>query len=119
MSETQPSDEGSERAQQFEAELRALFPRWRECVGLGHGRVPQLIASRGAIGAVKHLLSKSGLSAGFIRLHDGGCLDATIEYLVLRREFGSLFTPEERAAARRRLTENGLPRSALPLEPYQ
>lgn len=108
----------AERAQRFEADLRALFPLWRRAVGLGQGRVPTLIAHHTAVGAAKHLLGKPGLSAGFVRLRDGGQLDLTIECLVLRREYGSMFTAEDRGIARRRLTENGMPRSALPLEPY-
>jgi hypothetical protein len=45
-------------------------------------------------------------------------LDLTIEWSVLRPEFGSLFTMEERGIARRKLVENGVARSDLPLEPY-
>ena len=108
----------AERARRFEADFRSLFPLWQKAVGLGQGRVPTLIARRNAVGAAKHLLSKPGLSEGFVRLRDGGRLELTIEYLVLRPEYGSLFTAEDRGIARRRLTENGMPRSALPIEPY-
>jgi len=102
----------------FERELRALFPRWRECARLGQGRVPALMTSHGAVGAARQLLRKPDLSPVFVRLRDAGCLEATVEFLVLRTEFGALFTPEERAIARRKLTENGMPRANLPLEPY-
>jgi hypothetical protein len=80
--------------------------------------VPQLINNHGGVGAAKHLLGSPTLSNGFIRLRDSGCLDATVEYLVLRREYGSLFTPEDRGVSGRKLTENGMSRSAQPLEPY-
>jgi len=108
----------AERARRFEVDLRGLFPLWREAVGLGQGRVPTLIAHRTAVGAAKHLLGKPDLPAGFVRLCDGGRLELTIEYLVLRPEYGSLFTAEDRRIARLRLTESGMPRSALPSEPY-
>jgi len=114
----QVATDEAERAQRFEADLRKLFPLWRRTVGLGQGRVPTLIAHHNAVGAAKHLLGKSGLSAGFVRLRDGGHLELAIEYLVLRREYGSLFTAEERGIARRRLVESGMPRRALPMEPY-
>jgi hypothetical protein len=107
-----------ERKRRFESELRSLFPRWRECADLGHGRVPGLITKHGGVGAAKHLLRGTGLSNGFVRLRDHGCLALTVEYLSLRLEFGSLFTHEERAIARRKLTENGMRRGDLPLEPY-
>lgn len=110
------ADDDAARARRFEVDLRALFPLWKKTVGLGQGRVPQLISNRRAVGAAKHLLGKPGLSPGFVRLRDGGELKLTIEYLVLRREYGSLFTPEERGIARRRLTDSGMPRSELPLE---
>jgi hypothetical protein len=103
---------------QLEQDLRSLFPEWRRWASFGQGRVPMLIENHGATGAIKHLLRKPGLSRGFVALRDAGRLDLTIEFLVLRKEFGSLFSAEERGIARRRLTENGMPRSELPLEPY-
>jgi hypothetical protein len=77
-----------------------------------------MISTRGAVGAVKHLLRAPGLSNGFVKLRDAGRLDLTVEWLVLRPEFGSLFSAEERGIARRKLVENGVARSSLPLEPY-
>lgn len=112
------SGETTDRARQFEADFRSLFPLWRKTVGLGQGRIPQMIVNRTAVGTAKHLLGSPDLSPGFVRLRDGGQLLLTVEFLVLRREFGSLFTREERGIARRKLTENGMPRDSLPLEPY-
>ncbi len=106
------------REQQFDDALRALFPLWRSCASLAQGRVPQLINRHTAVGAAKHLLHGPGLSNGFVKLRDARRLDLTIEWLVLRPEFGSLFTMEERAIARRKLVENGVARSELRLEPY-
>jgi hypothetical protein len=77
-----------------------------------------MIGTHGAVGAVKRLLHAPGLSNGFIKLRNAGRLELTVEFLVLRPEFGSLFTAEERGIARRKLVENGMARSALPLEPY-
>jgi hypothetical protein len=108
----------TDQAAHFEADLRALFPEWRRAVQLGQGRIPQMIAKRRAVGAAQQLLMRPDLSPGFIRLRDGGRLDLTVERLVLRPEYGSLFSAEQRAVARRKLVESGLPRSELPTEPY-
>ncbi len=107
-----------ERAQRFEAELRSLFPQWLRAAEFRQGRVPLLIKNHGVVGAVKHLLHKPGASNGFVRLRDAGRLDLTLEYLVLKREYGGLFSAEERGIARRRLVEHGMRRDQLPLEPY-
>lgn len=108
-----------DRVARFEADLRALFPEWRRTIGLGQGRLPQMISSRTAVGAAQQLLMSPDLSPGFVRLRDGGRLDLTVERLVLRPEYGSLFTVEQRGIARRKLVENGVARSELPLEPYE
>ena len=108
-----------DRAARFEADLRALFPEWRRSVGLAQGRLPQMISARGAIGAAQQLLMSPDLSNGFKQLRDGGRLDLTVERLILRPEYGSLFTAEQRSVARRKLVENGLSRSDLPAEPYE
>jgi hypothetical protein len=108
-----------DRAARFEADLRALFPEWRRTVGLGQGRLPQMISARTAVGAAQQLLMSPDLSPGFIRLRDGGRLDLTVERLILRRKHGSLFTAAQRGVARRKLVENGFARSELPLEPYE
>ena len=107
------------RAAQFEADLRALFPEWHQTVGLAQGRLPQMTSNRTAVGAAKQLLLSPELSSSFIRLRDGGRLDLTVERLVLRPEHGSLFSAEQRAVARRKLVENGMARADLPLEPYE
>ena len=78
-------------------------------------RFRQLVASRGGVGAASHLLGQSGTSSGFARLAEAGKLDLTVEFLVLRREFGGLFSAGERGIAGRRLVEHGMPRSSLPL----
>jgi hypothetical protein len=41
-----------------------------------------------------------------------------VEFLVLRPKFGTLYGPDERGIARRRLVEAGMRRAELPLEPY-
>ena len=109
-------DDEAERL--FEAAMLAAYDAWRSQIGYVASRFRQLVSSRGGVGAAKHLLGQPGVSSGFARLAEAGKLELTVEYLVLRREFGRLFTAEERGIARRRLVEQGMHRDRLPLEPY-
>ena len=93
------------------------YEQWRHEINYVASRFRQLVASRGGVGAARHLLRQTGTSSGFERLAAAGKLDLTVEFLVLRREFGGLFTPEERGTARRRLVERGMARDRLPTEP--
>ncbi len=55
----------------------------------------------------RQLLRKAGTTPGFQRLKEEGHLDLTMEALVLKPEYASLFSDEERAVAARRLTLAG------------
>ena len=63
------------------------------------------VRQHGGVAAAKRLLSAKGLSKGLITLQEKGRLDLAMETLVLRPEYGSLFTEDERATAERRLQE--------------
>jgi hypothetical protein len=106
------------RAGEFREAMLALSVLWEREIGYRASRFRQLLASRGGVGAARHLLAKPGVSTGFTRLAEAGQLDLTMEYLILGSEFGTLFTAEERGIARRRLVEHGMRRDELPLEPY-
>ena len=70
-------------------------------------------ASSSAIAVVWELPRLSSprpeLQREFDRLARAGKLGLTVEFLVLRPEFGRLFSPTERGIARRRLVESGMP----------
>lgn len=106
-----------EQALAFERAMLGLYDQWRQ-IHYVATRFRQLVSSRGGVGAGRYLLSRPGVSDGFTRLTEAGRLDLTVEFLVLRPEFGSLFGPDERGIARRRLVEAGMRRTELPLEPY-
>ena len=57
--------------------------------------------------AAKRLLAKPDIQEGLMKLWELGCLDQSMEALVIRERFHSLFTEEEIAEARRRLDELG------------
>jgi hypothetical protein len=112
-------EERRERGARFEAAMLSLYDVWWEQIRYRASRFRQLMGSRGGLGAAEALLAKAGTSEGFARLLAAKKLDLTVEYLVLKREYGALFSPEERGIARRRLVEAGMPRADLPLEPYE
>jgi hypothetical protein len=57
----------------------------------------------GGVGAARRLLETKGVSKGLLTLREKDRLDLAMEAIVLRPEYASLFTPEERAIAAARL----------------
>jgi hypothetical protein len=107
-----------ERSRRFEAAMYDLYDTWWREIQYRANRFRQGLGSNGGVGYARNLLARSGVSTGFARLAGARRLDLTVEYLVLRSEFGTLFTAAERGVARRRLVEHGMRRDLLPLEPY-
>ena len=63
------------------------------------------VKRHGGVVAAKRLLATRGLSRGLVKLRQKNRLDLSMEALVLRPEYCSLFTDEERAIATRRLED--------------
>lgn|SRR5487761_2603555 len=61
----------------------------------------------GALGMVRRALKSSAPSAGFTKLWEMGRLHLSVEAVVLRPEFKSIFSEEERAVAAERLSTAG------------
>ena len=95
----------------FEAAIRSIYD---QCSAFGYRPtyLLQLIAERGGLGAAKVLIAKP-VSDGFSRLAVEQRLDLSVEALVLRPEWRSLFTPEELRTARSRLRSS--PHAGPPL----
>jgi hypothetical protein len=70
-------------------------------------RFLQMVSEQGGLAAARTLLATSAPSEGFTMLWECGRLDLTVEANVLKTEFATLFTEEEKAVARRRLAEYG------------
>jgi hypothetical protein len=66
-----------------------------------------MITQHGALEATRRLLHAPSVSDGFVTLWERGRLDLTVESLVVTDEFAALFTPQERAIARKRLDDFG------------
>lgn len=77
-------------------------------IGYRPGRFQQMILDKGGLRTAQDLLGSSKASAdGFTTLWELGRLDLSMEALVLRERWATLFTEAERAEARRRLREMG------------
>ena len=61
------------------------------------------VKRHGGVAGAKRILGTKGLSKGLIKLREKGRLDLAMETLVLKPEYSTLFTDEERAIAARRL----------------
>jgi len=66
----------------------------------------QMLGDRGAL-ATAHALLSGQPSDGFVKLWQLRRLDLTVEALVIREDWGSLFNDAELATARRRLKDAG------------
>lgn len=67
----------------------------------------RMVSEMGGLEAAKQLLSTDAPQYGFTKLWECGRLDISVEYLVLKDEFKSLFTKEELKTAKRRLEDYG------------
>lgn len=65
------------------------------------------VRNHGGLEYAHQLLRKEGTTDGFERLKEEGRLELTMEALVLRPEYTTLFTDEERRVAAHRLAEAG------------
>jgi hypothetical protein len=104
-----PADGTDESARQASLHFAMvqLYSRARDEAGYSASAFLQQLRQRGGIEVARHVLASSGVTAGFRRLHELGRLDLTVEALVLRDEFASLFSADELAMARERLAQHG------------
>lgn len=65
------------------------------------------VRNKGGLTEARDLLRKTGTSPGFERLKEEGRLDLSMEAVVIRPEYASLFAPTEIALARSRLADAG------------
>ncbi|WP_438312421.1 EVE domain-containing protein [Sporosarcina sp. FA9] len=76
-------------------------------IGYNPTRFTQMVLTVGGYAVAKKLINSRGLSDGFNILWELNRLDLSVEAVVLRQEFQTLFTEEERRFARERLKEVG------------
>jgi hypothetical protein len=107
-------DDQSQRARRFDAAMLELYETWRREVRYTANRFRQMIGRRGGVETARRLLGKPDVSSGFLKLKEAGRLELTMEYLILQRDFTSLFSFEERGIARGRLIDHGMRVDRLP-----
>ncbi|MCA9251029.1 MAG: hypothetical protein R3E58_01400 [Phycisphaerae bacterium] len=91
----------------FHAAMINVYHQGKDRCGYNATRFLQMVNERGGLETAKDLLSKKGASEGLTTLWKFNCLDISMEALVLRAEFESLFTDEERKTARQILSSLG------------
>jgi hypothetical protein len=91
----------------FHDDMERIWRQMGQECGWWANRFLQMVRRRGGVEAAKRLLAQQGTSRGFERLRECGCLDLSMEALVLRPEYAGLFTEQEKAVARRRLLDAG------------
>lgn len=91
----------------FHNDMFAIYEKSGRSVGYWPHRFLQKVKRSGGIASAKYWLLKPGVSEGFKRLAKEKKLELAMENLILRPEYKELFSEDDRAVARRRLTEYG------------
>lgn len=89
--------------------MQDVYVRAKREAGYNATYYLEMLHRHGGMETARRLLASSAASDGFTALWERGRLDLTVENVVLRPEFESLFTDEERDVARRRLADYGFP----------
>jgi len=97
----------------FHDAMVQIYLREKAECGLNAARFLQMVANEGGLSTSKKLLAAAQPAEGFAALWEMKRLDLTVEFLVLRPEYKSLFNAQELATARNRLIEYGYPESDL------
>ena len=91
----------------FNAAMVELYRRAKAEAHYTGTRFLQMVTEHGGVETARILLHTPNVSDGYTALWERGRLDLTMEALVLLPEWNDLFTDDERAIARQRLTEYG------------
>jgi hypothetical protein len=92
---------------QFEQDMVAIYETAKKKLKYNASYFIQMVEDYGGQRAAQKLLATPEPSSGFTVLWEHKRLDLSVEALVLRDEYRSLFTDEERAIARDRLEQYG------------
>lgn len=96
----------SSLGKEFAGEVEAAI---QECMSLGYTPTTflQMKARWGAVAAAKKLVVSGDIQTGFKRLKAMGRIDLSLEYLMKKEKYHTLFTQGEREAAEWRLSNLG------------
>lgn len=88
----------------FHKAMIGLYQNAKEEIGYNATRFLQIVSQKGGLIAAKELIRKEGTS-GFTTLYMAGRLDLSLEVFVLKEDYKSLFTDEEKRICKDRLKE--------------
>ena len=91
----------------FHAAMLQIYERAKEQCDYNANYFLQSVNEHGGVATAHSLLAQPGVSEGFTRLWECGCLHITLECLVLHPKYRKLFTKQELAVAHKRLTDCG------------
>ena len=91
----------------FEQEMIDIYTTAKKECGYNASRFLQLVGAKGGLAAAKRLIGKPGGTDGFTTLWEHNRLDLSVEAHVLKPEYATLFSDEERKLCRDRLKEFG------------
>ena len=99
--------------EEFHEAMIAVYTRTFSACGYRAGRFLEMVNTGGGLETAKILLREEEPRGGFFAMHEKGRLDVTMEALIVENEkWYPLFTQEEIAIAKKRLTDFGYePRS--------
>ncbi|MFO7167607.1 MAG: hypothetical protein DIU80_006220 [Chloroflexota bacterium] len=88
---------------------QVLLDSYQELATLGYQAkdVLQMVQEIGAVYAARKLVKRARYREDFMRLWELGRLELSVEALVLRPEYRTLFNSDERKHARQRLADMG------------
>ena len=91
--------------QEFRKEMISIYKRAKDEIGFVATRFIQMIDKHGGVETARILINADNPSGGFTRLWEEHRLDLSVEALVLNPKWVTLFSSEEIAKARQRLSE--------------
>jgi hypothetical protein len=91
----------------FHQEMLGIYESAKDRCSYTASRFVQMVRERGGIQAAKGLLHSSHYPEGLTTLWECGCLDISMEALVLKEPWRQFFSDEELAVAEKRLHDLG------------
>ncbi|MBR5369281.1 MAG: hypothetical protein IK138_08390 [Lachnospiraceae bacterium] len=89
----------------FSREMQDIFIKSKNELNYTASRFYQMLNEFGAVETAKKLIHSNELSEGFAILWEKDRLDLSVESIVIKEEFSSLFTEEEIDICRKRLAQ--------------
>lgn len=91
----------------FNEDMQQIYIRAKIELKYNATRFMRLVSEKGGLQTAKQLIAKDGGTYGFEILWENKRLDLSIEAHVLKAEYSTLFSDEEKDICRRRLKEFG------------